>query len=222
MGTVSAAAAPAPKITAKYQNTFRSPAVLLIGMERMAGQAILGETVLKPALAMETAAPTVETLVADHSGMVFRVAYSILRNHHDAEDATQECFLRVWKHKDRLHEVSNAKTWLARIAWTTALDKRRSSRTMVSLSDEQSGAELAQSIPDLAVAVDQQLASAQMQQMLERLRNTLELSTIQELNSAEIAEVMKIPEGSVRTRLFRARKQLKEKLTVLLEGRKHG
>ena len=196
----------------------------------MAGQAILGETVLKPALAMETAAPTVETLVADHSGMVFRVAYSILRNHHDAEDATQECFLRVWKHKDRLHEVSNAKTWLARIAWTTALDKRRSSRTMVSLSDEQSGAELAQSIPDLAVAVDQQLASAQMQQMLERLivglpedlRNTLELSTIQELNSAEIAEVMKIPEGSVRTRLFRARKQLKEKLTVLLEGRKHG
>jgi RNA polymerase sigma-70 factor (ECF subfamily) len=45
---------------------------------------------------------------------------------------------------------------------------------------------------------------------------------VQELNSAEIAEVMKIPEGSVRTRLFRARKQLKEKLAVLLEGRKHG
>jgi len=201
----------------------------------MAGQAILGDTVLKSAIAMEAAAPTVETLVADHTGMVFRIAYSILRNHHDAEDAAQECFLRVWKQKDRLHEVSNAKTWLARIAWTTALDKRRSSRAMVSLSevslsDEQSGAELAQSIPDLAVAADQQLASAQMQQMLERLivrlpedlRSTLELSTVQELNSAEIAEVMKIPEGSVRTRLFRARKQLKEKLTVLLEGRKHG
>jgi RNA polymerase sigma-70 factor, ECF subfamily len=201
----------------------------------MAGQAILGDTVLKSAIAMEVAAPTVETLVADHSRMVFRIAYSILRNHHDAEDAAQECFLRVWKQKDRLCEVSNIKTWLARIAWTTALDKRGSSRamvslSMVSLSDEQAGAELAQSIPDLAVAADQQLASAQMQQMLERLiaglpedlRNTLELSMIQELNSAEIAEVMKIPEGSVRTRLFRARKQLKEKLTVLLEGKKHG
>jgi RNA polymerase sigma-70 factor (ECF subfamily) len=196
----------------------------------MAGQAILGDTVLKSAIAMEAAAPTVETLVADHFRMVFRIAYSILRNHHDAEDAAQECFLRVWKQKDRLSEVSNAKTWLARIAWTTALDKRRSSRAMVSLSDEQSGAELAQSIPDLAVAADQQLASAQMQQMLERLivrlpedlRSTLELSTVQELNSAEIAEVMKIPEGSVRTRLFRARKQLKEKLTVLLEVKKHG
>lgn len=181
----------------------------------MAGQAILGDMVLKSAIAMEAAAPTVEMLVADHAGMVFRIAYSILRNHHDAEDAAQECFLRVWKQKDRLSEVSNSKTWLARIAWTTALDKRRSSRAMVSLSvvslsDDQSGAELAQSIPDLAVVADQQLASAQMQQMLERLiaglpedlRNTLELSTIQELNSAEIAEVMKIPEGSVRTRLF--------------------
>ena len=104
------------------------------------------------------------------------------------------------------------------------------SLSMVSLSDEQSGAELALSIPDLAAAADEQLAGVQMQQMLERLiaglpedlRHTLELSTVQELNSAEIAEVMKIPEGSVRTRLFRARKQLKEKLAVLLEGRKHG
>jgi RNA polymerase sigma-70 factor, ECF subfamily len=196
----------------------------------MAGQIVLGETVLKSVMAMEAAAPTVETLVAGHSVMVFRIAYSILRNHHDAEDAAQECFLRVWKQKDRLHEVNNAKTWLARIAWTTALDKRRASRAMVSLSDEQSGAELVQSIPDLGAAADEQLAGAEMQQMLERLiavlpedlRHTLELSTVQELNSAEIAEVMKIPEGSVRTRLFRARKQLKEKMAVLLEGRKHG
>src|ERR1044071_1862549 len=192
----------------------------------MAGQAVLGETVLKSAMAMEAAAPTVEALVAGHSVMVFRIAHSILRNHHDAEDAAQECFLRVWKHKDRLHKVNNPKTWLARIAWTAALDKRRTSRAMVSLSDEQAGAERAQSIPDLAAAADELLAGAQMQKMLDRLiaglpedlRNTLELSTVQELNSAEIAEVMKIPEGSVRTRLFRARKQLKEKLTVMLEG----
>lgn len=196
----------------------------------MTGQAVLGETVLKSAMAMEAAAPTVETLVAGHSLMVFRIAYSILRNHHDAEDAAQECFLRVWKQRDRLHEIDNAKTWLARIAWTTALDKRRAGRAMVSLSDEEQGMELMQSIPDLSAAADEQLAGAEMQQMLERLiaglpedlRHTLELSTVQELNSAEIAEVMKIPEGSVRTRLFRARKQLKEKLAVMLEGRKHG
>ena len=203
----------------------------------MAGQAILGEAILQTIDASQaTATPeTMETLVARHSLMAFRIAYSILRNHHDAEDAAQECFLRVWKHKDRLHEVNNAKTWLARIAWTTALDKRRARRgmvslSMVSLSDEQSGEELMQSISDASPPADEQLAGTEMRQMLERLiaklpeelRHTLELSTVQELNSAEIAEVMKIPEGSVRTRLFRARKQLKEKLAILLEGRKHG
>lgn len=196
----------------------------------MAGQAILGDTVLKPALAMEATAPTIETLVADHSRMVFRIAYSILRNHHDAEDAAQECFLRVWKHKGRLHEVSNTKTWLARIAWTTALDKRRSTHKMLSLDGGVSGTELLESLSDSTPAADEQLAERQKQELLQRLIAglpddlglTLELSTVQELNSAEIAEVMKIPEGSVRTRLFRARKQLKEKLAVLLEVKKHG
>ena len=194
----------------------------------MAGQAILGEMDLKSALAME--APTVETLVADHSRMVFRIAYSILRNHHDAEDAAQECFLRVWKHKDRLHEVSNAKTWLARVAWTAALDKRRSGHKTVSLNDGEAGTELMELLFDSTPAADEQLEDRQKQLLLQRLISglpeelgqTLELSTVQELDSAEIAEVMKIPEGSVRTRLFRARKQLKEKLAVLLERKKHG
>jgi RNA polymerase sigma-70 factor (ECF subfamily) len=181
-------------------------------------------------MAMEVAAPTVETLVASHSLMVFRIAYSILRSHHDAEDAAQECFLRVLKHKDRLGEIENMKTWLARIAWTTALDKKRSRRAMVSLDDGDTGAAAMQSLRDAAAAPDEQAAGRQMQKMLERLvaglpeelRLPLELSTVGELNSAEVAEIMKIPEGSVRTRLFRARKQLKEKLAVLLEGRRNG
>jgi RNA polymerase sigma-70 factor (ECF subfamily) len=196
----------------------------------MAGQAVLGERVLKPTMAMEAAAPTVETLVASHSLMVFRIAYSILRSHHDAEDAVQECFLRVLKQQDRLGEIENMKTWLARVAWTTALDKKRSRRAMVSLDDEDAGATTMQSLADVAATPDEQAAGRQMQKMLERLiaglpeelRLPLELSTVQELNSAEIAEVMKIPEGSVRTRLFRARKQLKEKLAALLEVRRNG
>jgi RNA polymerase sigma-70 factor (ECF subfamily) len=181
-------------------------------------------------MATEAAAHTVETLVASYSRMVFRIAYSILRNHHDAEDAAQEAFLRVLKHKESLGKVQNAKTWLARIAWTTALDKRRSGRLMESLDEEQPGVGAAQSFPDLAPLPDEQLAGEQMRQLLQRLiaglpedlRHTLELSTVQELNSAEIGEVLKIPEGSVRTRLFRARKQLKEKLGAVMEGRRDG
>ncbi|HEY7402306.1 MAG TPA: RNA polymerase sigma factor [Candidatus Angelobacter sp.] len=194
----------------------------------MAGQAILGEMVLNHAISTAAAAPTVESLVASHAGMVFRIAYSILRNHHDAEDAVQECFLRVFKHQGRLHKVRNAKTWLARVAWTTALDKRRSlPPAAASLDDDTTGESLLEVLSDPAPRADDQLAGRQVQRLLQRLigtlpddlRQPLELSTVQELNSAEIADVMEIPEGSVRTRLFRARKLLKEKLTSQLEAK---
>ncbi len=198
----------------------------------MAGHAILGERVLKQAkvVATDTSAETLETLVSQHTALVFRIVYSILRNHHDAEDAAQECFLRVLKYGTRLTQVRNPKTWLARVAWTTALDKKRSSRTMISLNDDEQGEQALDLLPDGAIAADEQLAGRQMQKLLERLiaglpedlRHPLELSTVHELSSTEIAEVMEIPENSVRTRLFRARRQLKEKLAAVLEAKKHG
>src|SRR5579871_3320108 len=134
----------------------------------MAGQAILGDTVLKSAIAMEAAAPTVETLVADHSRMVFRIAYSILRNHHDAEDTVQECFVRVLKNQRHLHKVRNPKTWLARIAWTTALDKRQSGRRMVSLDEERPGNDVPELL-DLSPMPDDRIVNDQMQHLLQRL-----------------------------------------------------
>lgn len=201
----------------------------------MAGQAILGETVLKQAKASEADSPALraEALVAEHSRMVFRIAFSILRNHHDAEDAAQECFLRALKAVSRGHEIRESKTWLARIAWTTALDQR--SRRAPSAGSEQvlPEDELTQ-LPDTRGSWDEAMERRQMQALLERmiaalpedLRQALELSTVQELNSVEIAEIMNIPESSVRTRLHRARKLLKEKLATIdrqaKEARSHG
>src|SRR5262249_40015482 len=121
----------------------------------MAGQAILGEIVLKDAKPSESAAETIEVLVNQHAALVYRLAYSVLRNHHDAEDAAQECFLRVWKWRDRLHHVRNLKTWLARIAWTAALD-RRSSRPLFA-SDAAAESTL-ESLPDGGRAPDEQVA----------------------------------------------------------------
>src|ERR1700759_3758922 len=170
----------------------------------MAEHAIPGEMVLNSAEITESVAPTVEALVAGHSLMVFRIAYSILRNHHDAEDAVQECFVRVLKHQRHLHKVRNPKTWLARIAWTTALDKRQSGRKMVSLDEERPGNDVPE-LSDASPLPDDRVAGDQMQRLLQRLiaglpeelRCPLELSTVQELNSAEIAEIMQIPEGTV-------------------------
>ena len=194
----------------------------------MAGQAILGEIVLKEAKPSESAAETIEVLVNQHAALVYRLAYSVLRNHHDAEDAVQECFLRVWKWRDRLHQVRNPKTWLARIAWTAALDRRSRCRAFRGTEDNRAE-DLLGSQPDGRLAPDDQLAGKQLRALLEQmiatlpddLRQPLELSTIQELNSAEIAEIMNIPENSVRTRLLRARRLLKEKLAARLEVKKY-
>jgi RNA polymerase sigma-70 factor, ECF subfamily len=200
----------------------------------MAEQAILGDAALTGAKTSDAAArgQEVEILASQHMRMVFRICWSILRNHHDAEDAVQECFLRVLKFQDRIDEVRNPKTWLARIAWTTALD-RRSRKPL----DERSSAkenlleqDSLESLPDPAVPLEQLVAGRELQAILERLigtlpdelREPLELSAVQELNSTEIAEIMKIPAESVRTRLFRARQLLKTKLAVLLEVQKHG
>jgi RNA polymerase sigma-70 factor, ECF subfamily len=199
----------------------------------MAVQAMAGEAILSNAITGKTASvETVESMVAQHMTMVFRVAWSILRNHHDAEDAVQETFLKVFKFGDRLHEIENPKTWLARIAWTTALD-RRSRRSVIPgarANYDVAGEELLARLPDATIPLEQRLAAQEMQQLLERLiaglpddlRQPLELSTVQELNSTEIAEVMKIPAQSVRTRLMRARQLLKAKLESVLEVKKHG
>jgi RNA polymerase sigma-70 factor, ECF subfamily len=201
----------------------------------MAGQAILGETVLKQARAGDADSPaeTVEALVAQHTLMVFRIAFSILRNHQDAEDAVQECFLRVLKAQSRRNAVRNAKTWLARIAWTTALDQR-SRRAASSESEQVLNDDALAQLPAAGPTWDEQVERHEMQALLERmiaalpedLRQPLELSTVQELNSAEIAEVMEIPESSVRTRLLRARRLLKEKLAAIdsaaKEAKNHG
>src|SRR5262245_49972394 len=69
-----------------------------------------------------------ESLVREHAGLVFRVAYSVLRDHHDAEDAAQETFLRVLRHRSELGGIREPRAWLARIAFRIALNKYRSRR----------------------------------------------------------------------------------------------
>ena len=196
----------------------------------MAEQVIPGEAILETRAARaEAPLETMEMLVARHTAMLFRIAYSILRNHHDAEDAVQECFLRVLKYGKRMDEVRNVKTWLARIAWTVALD-RRAPKDTVSLNNDAAGEPLLEKLQAADRAPDEQAAGEQMKKFLEQiipalpedLRHPLVLSTVQELNSSEIAEVLNIPESSVRTRLMRARKLLKEKLSALMEVKKHG
>jgi RNA polymerase sigma-70 factor (ECF subfamily) len=178
---------------------------------------------IEPTIAADKVAEAVlEDLVRDHARFVFKIAYSVLRNHHDAEDAVQEIFLRVMRHQRELSGVRDVRAWLARIAWRVSVDHRR---TPARLDDHDATAALEQ-LRSHSAGAEQAAIGAQMLALTERLianlpvelRDALTLSTVEEMTSAEIAAVLSIPEASVRTRIFRARKLLKEKLATLLEG----
>ena len=150
-------------------------------------------------------------LVDRHARFVFRVAYSVLRNPHDAEDAVQETFLKVYRSR-RWGHVENEKAFLARAAWRIAVDrapKRTGELPEIELRDPDQNPEQA------AIAADRSALVARLIDTLpEELRQPLALSAVEEMTSQRIAAVMEIPEATVRGRLMRARQILKEKLAA--------
>ena len=165
-----------------------------------------------------------EAAVHAHARLVYRIAYSVLRNHHDAEDATQETFVRVLRYRRKLQGVQDPKTWLARIAWRVAIERGRR-RPEISLSDLETDSAILQLRSQLASAEEKTLGR-EMTELLESLvaalpetlRDAIRLSSVEELSPDEMAQVLATSESSVRSRLFRARQILKEKLAKL-EGR---
>ena len=167
-----------------------------------------------------------EVLVREHAQLVFRIAYSVLRNHADAEDATQETFLRAVRHRSKLRDINDAKAWLARIAWRVAIDRKRMG-TPASLDDVEGteGATAMRNLRDAGAGAEQIASDRQMLALMEQLiaglprelREVTILATVEELSTREMSEVLAIPEATVRTRLFRARQMLRDKLAHLLE-----
>ena len=149
-------------------------------------------------------------LVSQYAGTLYRVAFSVLRNASDAEDAVQEAFLRVLRHRDTLSEVRDQRVWLIRIVWNIVLDRKRRAKTRPETDDV---ADLARVLPSDGLSAEDRAAAAQhhahVLKCVERLpakeREVLMLSAFEELNSVEIATVLGITESSVRSRLFRAR-----------------
>ncbi len=159
---------------------------------------------------------TLETVVREHARFVFKVAYGVLRNSHDAEDVVQEVYLRV--HRSGMKDVEDVRAWLARITFRLAIDRLRKPQGV-----DLEGVEPLSEVPDAEHLAMHRQRVEHVQRLIaslpEDLRYPLVLSAMEELNSRQIAEMLGIPESSVRGRIFRARQVLKEKLSALSEAR---
>ena len=151
----------------------------------------------------------------ESSSLAFRVAYGVLRHREDAEDVAQEAFVRAHRRIAQLRDRESFRAWLVRMTWRLAIDrlrteKRRAIREMTFEPE-----------PGLTT---EQLASAHerarrlwqaIDELPEKLRIATVLASIEGHDVAEVARLLDIPEGTVKSRLFLARKQLAETLQCL-------
>ena len=161
-----------------------------------------------------------DALVHSHARFVMNVAYTILRNLEDAEDVAQETFFRAFR-AGNLEKIEHMRTWLGRIAWRLALNRarHRSSGIQKIQSDDllrtfpaqESGAEELLIRKERAALLDRILFS-----LPNELRETFILLTVEEMTSRSAADILGIPESSVRNRFLRARGLIKEKLAALM------
>jgi RNA polymerase sigma-70 factor (ECF subfamily) len=149
---------------------------------------------------------------------MFRVAHGLLRSVQDAEDAVQEALLKLYR-TDGWLRMEDEKAFLARTVWRVGLDvvARRPRRTE-GLEDE-AGREFADGGESAEQSLmghgERELLRRLIEALPEELRQPLVLSAIEEMTSREVATAMGIPEGTVRTRVMRARTELKRRFEAM-------
>src|SRR5215207_1060039 len=166
-------------------------------------------------------------LVAEHRDRVFNLTYRMLGNRAEAEDVAQEVFITVFKTVDTFREESKFSTWLYRVTVNHCKNRikylsRRHDRDQDELDEAVDHATaVAASAPLPAPRPDRQLEGAQMEQILQEAIGQLDedhrvlvvLRDVEDLSMEEIVEITGLPDGTVKSRLHRARLALRKKLT---------
>jgi len=154
-----------------------------------------------------------ERLLELYSTKVFHLAYSMLRNETQAEDMTQDIFLRVWKGLPGYHGGASLSTWIYTIARNTCLTelKRRTCRPTVSLYDPEFEdaldrlPALQSDAPETGLTLD---VDHLLDQLPEKYRQVIALLYLEQKSYEEVGALLGLPLGTVKTFIYRARKQL--------------
>ncbi len=175
-----------------------------------------------------------EELVKRYDRNVFRIAQHITQNREDAEDVVQDAFLKAFENLQQFQGQSKFYTWLVRIAVNEALMKlrRRRPERMVSLDEEVKTEEdsMPREIADWAPNPEQLYKQGELRDILTRtiqglppsFRTVFVLRDVEGLSTEETAEALDLSIPAVKSRLLRARLQLRERLNKYFKARKSG
>jgi RNA polymerase sigma-70 factor, ECF subfamily len=156
-----------------------------------------------------------ETQLAESSRLAFRVAFAVLRHRQNAEDVAQEAFIKAHRHFHRLRDRRRFRPWLVRVTWRLAIDRQRNDRRR--LVREQGESDLRATAGNEQDAVVERDRAARLWRAIdalpEKLRLVVVLVNIEGHDVAAAAELLRLPTGTVKSRLFLARQKLREWLT---------
>ena len=156
-----------------------------------------------------------EDRLRDSTTLAFRVAYGVLRHRQDAEDVAQEAFAKAYRSFRQLRDRDRFRAWLVRMTWRLAIDRLRADRRRSTRE---------QAVETPAVAATEEIAVARdraahlwraIDTLPEKLRVVVVLGAIEGHDVREVARLLELPEGTVKSRLFLARKALAESLRCL-------
>lgn len=165
-------------------------------------------------------------LVSKYQNRLYNSMVHFLRDETEAEDVVQESFVLSFTRLSRFRGNSSFYTWLYRIAVNAAISRRRKKRPRISVERDlgDAGAGIDGSGPQPGDQLDKDERAGQLHAALSRLsdehRLILVLREMDGLSYEDISEILKTPVGTVRSRLHRARSQLKDELTTYFESKK--
>ena len=155
-----------------------------------------------------------EAHLSQCSSLVVRVAYSVLRNQSDAEDVAQEAFVRAYRRMRSLRDRTKFRAWLVRLTWRMALDWRRAKRRRDAREDAVAriAPQVGNAETDVVESQRQSRLWAAIEELPERLRLVVVLSAIEGHTVRDVSDLIGVPHGTVKSRLFEARRRLQERL----------
>jgi RNA polymerase sigma-70 factor (ECF subfamily) len=156
---------------------------------------------------------TFERLFREHYGDILAYLYRLVGDRKEAEDLTQDTFLKAYRAWPDLAAGANVRAWLYRIGTNTALDRLRRRRLIAWLPLFERDSHPAARTYFAEAALESMAVQRALAQLPARYRVPLVLFTCQGLSTFEIAEILHISQGAVKTRLFRAREKFRRLYT---------